>query len=347
MTRIPRSPATAPARRAPAGARTGPAGPTLAGKAHLASILTARDRWLLGMLYEHRVLTGPQISALAFTGPRRARTRLLELYRAAVIDRFAPYRTLGTAPSHWILTPAGAAILAGEHGLAVRELLWRHDRALAIAHSMHLQHDIGVNDWFTTLATSGGALSAWWSATRCARLWGDLARPDGYGRLDPPPNTPAGSGGVEFFLEYDCGTESLTQLCNKIPGYANLTAATGITTPILIWLPTSTREANACTALAKTVAALDNPDAVPIATAAADHTRSSGPAAPVWLPLHPTPNHVHPGPRRRLAQLPAAWPHLAAPTLAPAPTGDEADTVVDRRVVIPAPPPRPPREGGR
>ncbi|WP_228003283.1 replication-relaxation family protein [Nocardia australiensis] len=61
-----------------------------------------------------------------------------------------------------------------------------------LAHSLHLDHDIGVGDWFTTLATRPrpGTLTAWWSPTRCARLWGDLARPDGYGRLDPPDTAP-------------------------------------------------------------------------------------------------------------------------------------------------------------
>ncbi|WP_280268778.1 replication-relaxation family protein [Nocardia wallacei] len=339
MTPAPRS--APPPPPAPGHDRARSAGPVLAGRARLASVLTARDRWLLWMLYEHRVLTTTQISALAFGATRRATRRLLRLHEAGVIDRFRPRRPVGTAPWHWILAPAGAAVLAAEHGLDVRELRWRHDRALALAHSLHLDHDIGVADWFTTLATRpepGGVLTAWWSQTRCARLWGDLARPDGYGRLDP---TQSGAGGLEFFLEYDCGTESLTQLSKKLDGYANLAAATGITTPLLVRLPTSVREATARTVLLATATGLEHPDTVPIATTAADHTPAAGPARAVWLPLHPAP--ARPGPRIALTRLTGAWPHLA---LTPAPaSGTEGGTAVDRRVVIPPPPPHPPRHG--
>ncbi len=344
MTPAPRSalpPAHAPSHDRPRSSRT-----VLAGQARLASILTARDRWLLWMLYEHRVLTTAHIASLAFTAPRRATRRLLRLHEAGVIDRFRPRRPVGTAPWHWILAPAGAAVLAAEHGLDVRELRWRHDRALGLAHSLHLNHDVGVADWFTTLAThpGPGVLTAWWSQTRCARLWGDLARPDGYGRLNPiTPDTTTRpkAGGLEFFLEYDCGTESLTQLSRKLDGYANLAAATGITTPLLIWLPTGAREAAARTALAATAIGLDRPDTVPIATAAADHTPGAGPAGTGWLPLHPPP--ARPGHRIALTRLTTAWPHLPL-TLAPASDAAKG-AAVDRRVVLPPPPPRPPRHG--
>ncbi|OBA53671.1 hypothetical protein A5789_23545 [Nocardia sp. 852002-51101_SCH5132738] len=311
----------------------------LAGQASLAGILTARDRWLLGMLYEHRVLTTTQISALAFDATRRATRRLLKLYEAGVIDRFRPRRLVGTAPWHWILGPAGAAVLAGEHGLDPRELRWRHDRALAMAYSLRLDHDIGVADWFTTLATDANlpaTLTAWWSPTRCARLWGDLARPDGYGRLTP---TGGGPGGIEFFLEYDCGTESLTQVTKKLGGYANLAAATGITTPLLVWLPTRHREATARTALAATATGLEQPDTVPIATAAADHLPGMGPAGPVWLPLHPAP--ARPQTRITVTALATAWPCLRLVA-----ASHSEETAVDQRVVLAAPSPRPPQREG-
>jgi hypothetical protein len=292
------------------------------------------------MLYEHRVLTTTQISTLAFPATRRATRRLLTLHQARVIDRFRPRRPVGTAPWHWILAPAGATVLAAEHGLDQRELRWRHDRALALAHSLHLDHDIGVNDWFTTLATTPSqlTLTAWWSQTRCARLWGDLAHPDGYGRLTPAS---PGPGGLEFFLEFDRGTESLTQVSAKLNGYEQLAAATGITTPLLLWLPTARREATARTALRRTLTGAQHPGSVPIATATADHTPDTGPAGPVWLPLHPTPTPTQPGPRITLTRLAATWPHRHPD---PAPASDEG-TVPDRRVVLGPPPPHPPREG--
>ncbi|NQE91713.1 replication-relaxation family protein [Nocardia terpenica] len=336
MTHVTRRGPTRAHRFPPAPRRAVPAG-----QAALATVLTGRDRWLLWMLYEHRVLTTTQIAALAFTADRRASRRLQTLHQTGVIDRFRPRRLVGTAPWHWILAPAGAAVLAGEHGLDIRELRWRHDRALALAHSLRLRHDVAVNDWFTDLATTSptqGVLTAWWSHTRCTRLWGDLARPDGYGRLDP---TQPGLPGVEFFLEYDCGTESLTQVCGKLAGYANLATATGITTPLLLWLPTSGREAAARTALHATAAALPDPATVPIATAAADYTAAAetDPAGPVWLPLHPP---AASGGRTRLAlhRLTTAWPQ---PTGTTGPDNTE-NPAADRRTVLPPPPPRPPRE---
>ena len=59
-------------------------------------------------------------------------------------------------------------------------------------------------------------LAAWSSEARCARHFGDLVKPDAYGRW-------ATSGGeIEFFLEYDFGTEVLAKLAGKLVGYANL-----------------------------------------------------------------------------------------------------------------------------
>ena len=54
--------------------------------AALAARLTARDRWLLRMLHEHRVLTTTQITWLAFGTTRAATARLLTLYQLRAID---------------------------------------------------------------------------------------------------------------------------------------------------------------------------------------------------------------------------------------------------------------------
>ena len=185
-------------------------GPELA--ASLAARLTARDRWLLRMLHEHRVLTTIQITQLAFGTTRAASARLTTLYRHRAIDRFRPLAPAGSAPLHWVLDEAGAAVLAAEDGITAAELGYRRDRALAIALSAELAHITGANGFFTALAAaaraSGGhaALDCWWSERRCAGVWGDLARPDGYGRWTQhsPGNAPAST---DFFLEYDNGTE--------------------------------------------------------------------------------------------------------------------------------------------
>ncbi|MFE3444983.1 replication-relaxation family protein [Nocardia sp. NPDC059180] len=314
---------------------------TLPGSEHaaLAMRLTRRDRWILRMLHEHRVLTTPQLAVLAFPTLKIARRRLLLLHRAAVIDRFRPFRAAGSAPAHWVLAPAGAAVLAAEIGVDVRDLAYRSERAVAIAHSLSLAHTVGVNDWFTRLANrhhQDSGLTAWWSETRCQRLWGDLTRPDGYGRYTHRGHT------LDFFLEYDLGSENTGQVTRKLHGYAELARTTGITTPLLIWTPSADRETHLRHALTISHRNLPEPGAVPVATAAADllhHVSpSASPADRVWLPLESAATG-----RLRLHQLAAAWPHLTvAPQQNTATTTDSLDPGPHQ--LLPAPPPLPPRD---
>jgi hypothetical protein len=310
--------------------RPGPAGrlargPALA--AALAARLTPRDRWLLRMLAEHRVLTTGQITSLAFGTSRAATARMSVLYQLRAVDRFRPLAAAGSSPLHFILDEAGAAVIAAEDGVTAGELGWRRDRAAAITLSPRLGHDTGANGVFAALAAaargSGGqqALDCWWGERRCAATWGQHARPDGYGRWTQHATPGGGPPAVtDFFLEYDTGTEDLPRLIAKLAGYAALAARTGITTPVLYHLPTARRES----ALR---ARLDGPPphgipgptaaripGVPIATTAPDAT-PGGPAGAAWLPAG------HPGPRLPLAHLtpprttpPAADPGHAAPT---------------------------------
>jgi hypothetical protein len=214
------------------GAGRGPARPAVSPAllAVLAGRLTARDRWLLRMLCEHRVLTTTQITELAYGGPRRAALRLGELHRLRAVDRFRPLAATGSSPYHWVLDQAGAEVLAAEDGLPVARLGYRRDRAMDIAFSPRLAHTTGANGFFAALAAAarrdGGELACWWSERRCAALWGDLARPDGYGLWRHP-----GGQGSDFFLEYDTGSEDLPRVAAKLTGYRELAARTGIATP--------------------------------------------------------------------------------------------------------------------
>ena len=74
--------------------------------AALAARLTTRDRWLLRMLHEHRVLTTTQITWLAFGTGRAATARLLTLYQLRAIDRFRPLTPARSAPLHFVLDEA-------------------------------------------------------------------------------------------------------------------------------------------------------------------------------------------------------------------------------------------------
>ncbi len=319
--------------------------------AYLAAHLTPRDRWLARVLAEHRVLTAAQITQLAFASTRTANRRLLSLYRWRIVDRFQPYLTTGSAPMHYVLDTAGAAALAAEDGLdtSTKDLGYRHDRAIQIAHSLRLAHTVGVNGFFADLvaiarhsptdrsgsdgsgvAGAGRAVTAWWSEARCGRLFGEHVRPDAYGRWREPSDGQTSE--VEFFLEYDTGTEALSRVAGKLTGYQRLAAATGIPTPVLFWLPTPAREANARAALSAVLRGLDRPDLVPVATTASISATPTGdwvgakyswgktapdsPAGARWLPLTPTAAPAGPDAvaRARLAELARVWPHATPPT---------------------------------
>ena len=257
--------------------------------ADVAGRVTGRDRWLCALLAEHRVLTTPQLTQLVFPSPDAAAKRLAILYQLGLLDRFRPHHTPGSAPYHYTLGPLGAAVLAAHHDQDPAASGYRRDRTLALAHSRWLQHLVGVNGFFCALHQtarddSQAELEVWWSEQRCTAHWGGLIRPDGYGRWRQHHQR------VDFFLEYDRGTQAPHRLAGKLTGYLELAAATGIATPLLVWLPTPARETTIRHALAGT--------SLPVATATP--TPDHSPAGPLWQPLHSS------GPRRRLIELPGA-----------------------------------------
>ena len=307
-------------------------GPALT--AAFAARLTARDRWLLRMIHEHRVLTTGQITQLAFGTTRAANARMTTLYRYRAVDRFRPLAAAGSSPLHYILDEAGATLLTAEDGITLADLGYRADRAMGIALSPRLSHDVGANGVFTALAAaaraSGGqaALETWWSERRCAAAWGDHARPDGYGRWAEqlPGRLPAVT---DFFLEYDTGTESLARLVGKLAGYAALAARTGITTPVLFHLRSPRREAALHARLAgppppgaRDAASASQIPGVPVATAVptAPRARPGRPGCPPAAPARAggspsSPRPAPPGPparrrTRRPACRSAAWPGI-------------------------------------
>jgi hypothetical protein len=251
----------------------------------LASHLTLRDRRIIRLLYEHRLLTSLQVCDIAFSSVRRAEARLPTLYQLRVVDRFRPHQWPGSAPYHWVLDDGGAAVIAADRGVEVKGLPWRRERALALADSVTLAHRVGTNGFFTALLRDAKAhpdrrLSVWWSAWRCAEEWGDIVRPDGYGVWNEP------GARLPLLLEYDRGTESGARLAGKLPGYRDLLSIAAAPTWLLFCFQSAGREAAARRAL------VDGP---PTLATAVLPPRSS-PTAAIWLPLE--------GPRRlRLAEL--------------------------------------------
>jgi hypothetical protein len=108
---------------------------------------------------------------------------------------------------------------------------------------------------------------------------------------------------------------------------------------LLVWLPTSRREAAARRLLAKAWRELDDRRSVPIATAAAELLNPEAvhpsPADEVWLPL----NAPAGASRRALSGLPDAWPHVPPPVT---PTEETPAGVDSPQPMSPPPSPMPP-----
>jgi protein involved in plasmid replication-relaxation len=286
--------------------------------AWLAHRLTSRDRWLARMLFEHKVFTTNQIIDLAYPSRRSANLRLLNLHKWGVVSRFQPHRDTGTHPMHYVLDSAGATMLAHEEGIDPSALNYSRDREVGRAYSLQLAHLVGCNGLFTSLVRRArqpgatGELTAWWSAARCGRHWGDIVTPDGYGRWREAGRE------IEWFTEFDFGTEQLSRLESKLVRYDQLAGTTGVVTPVLFWFPSPQREATARQVLLNTAQGLKRPDRVPVATthaAAALDPLDSGDTR--WL-------HVgsgHTAGRVALIDLPGLWPHVPAPAPLPADAG--------------------------
>lgn len=76
--------------------------------------LTGRDRHLVRLVGERRVLTTGQLAALWFANITTARHRLSVLVRLGMLRRLRPHPETGSAPWHYLLGPVGAAMLGAE-----------------------------------------------------------------------------------------------------------------------------------------------------------------------------------------------------------------------------------------
>jgi hypothetical protein len=247
--------------------------------------LTERDRLICRVLWEHRVLTTEQVCDLCFTSLVSTQHRLVALWRLGVLDRFRPLRPTGSEAWRYTLGPVGAAIVAAERGVEAPRLAVLRDRVVALAAGQRTAHTLGVNGFFCALHKAthqhpGAAVGTWWSERRCAAEWGEFVRPDAYGIWEEDGQR------VEFFLEYDTGSEPLSRVAGKLAGYRDLAEADGASRPVLFWLAQLGREPGVRQALSGTN--------LPVATAVAG---TGNPADAVWLPVG---EEV---PRRPLAQL--------------------------------------------
>ncbi|MCL7377038.1 replication-relaxation family protein [Streptomyces sp. 35G-GA-8] len=292
--------------------------------AALTRILTDRDMWLARMLHEHRVLTTHQIAHLAYTSPRSAQRRLRSLHRNSVLDSFRPLTQTGSAPEHYTLGPAGAALLAAHAGCDLAHLGWRPSHTGRIAYSPSLGHDLGVNELLTHLAaqartTPDTGLTVWLSERSCARRWGDIVRPDAYAQWR------GGDHVLPFFLEYDTGSQPLSRVEAKLAGYAAFSTSTNTRPALLIHSRTHSRDQ----AIRRRLATPARELGLNIASSSADFTTST-PQGPWWSPLQPGDTR-----RTTLTNLAARWPHLG-------PAAGLEPTDADTPLTLPVPPLPPP-----
>ncbi|MBA0127288.1 replication-relaxation family protein [Haloechinothrix sp. YIM 98757] len=303
-------------------------------QATVAAHLTKRDRWIARLCAEHRTLTSTQIARIAFPSRRAANHRLQRLHQWRILDRFQPYIGRGRAPMFYVLDTTGAHLLAHEDGIDPRELHFRAERSIGIAYSLRLAHLHGLNSLFTGLIADALAhddrnVTAWWSEARCARHFGDLVRPDGYGRWREADRQ------IEFFLEWDTGSYHLSRFVAKIPGYLELATTTRIVTPLLAVFATAQRESHARPLLAEHLRAQPRPQDLPIATTTVDDlNRAATGSAEIWLPLA----HRDAG-RARLIDLHTAWPHLGEPIASAQTTTNTSEASPVPRLSPPAPMP--------
>lgn len=257
--------------------------------------LVDRDRRLLALLAEHKVLTTSQVAAIEFASVRRAQDRLRRLRELGVVFAFREsYVRGGTSQTRFALGYLGARLIAAQRAE-------RPPAPKAYAEGLErlglwpkLDHQLGVNDFFCALAAhrnparlrdaaSAGVVSGltqWWSEKRCAEFFvkyqcggPDIRlRPDGYGCWEEHGRA------VRFFLEHDTGTESLSVVTRKIADYTAFpTDAFGV----LLFSVHSTRREVALRAALRRDQAGGDPGVV-IATAARDQGHVHGPAGPVW-----------------------------------------------------------------
>ncbi|WP_258563044.1 replication-relaxation family protein [Streptomyces phytophilus] len=267
------------------------------------SRLTERDRRILDLLAEHHVLTTDHLTYLLFPSRSRAQHRLLELTRMGVLFRAQPYRAAGgSKPFHYLLGYRGAELLAAQawadpprpsvHANWIRRTL----------ESPRLGHLLGVNDFFAALAAlgrraglaEGEGLLAWHSEDWVRDHDPASILPDGYGLWVE------GGRALGFYLEHDTGTESLSQVAEKMDRYQRRrkyqpATARLLRGMVLFSVASRRREDGLRNAL------WTRCGPIPVATTNRALSGPLGPAAEVWSLLTAEPRQAR---RVRLGDLP-------------------------------------------
>jgi Replication-relaxation len=255
--------------------------------------LDARERAVLVAIYEHKVLLTEHLKAMFFGSLRRAQDRLRHLVQRGLIDTWYPPqpRGMGKASGHHTLTESGAQVVASLLGIARSELRYvirdEEDRE----QDSYLAHRLGVNEFYCALIEAGRANEGYglakWVPERTVRTGDGWIRPDGYGVFLHP------DGALDFYLEYDRGTETTKQLANKLAGYIGVardwTDQGAEHFPcVLIVVPNHRRERILAAAFADALARFKRKDKLtdlPFFVASEEALSRQGVLGKVWAPL--------------------------------------------------------------
>ena len=229
--------------------------------ADLAGRLTERDRQLCRRLWEHQVLTSHQLTQLAFNHLDTAEDRLRTLTALGVLDRFRPRRDTGSAPYHYVLGPLGAAVLAAEQGVTVADLGYRRVTALALPTTSGCPRS-GCHGFFT-------ALTAF--ARHHPEIEGPLVVP-----AAPPRHLGKVGPAARFGRWRDHEHPRVLPEYRSEERFSDLIAASPATTPwpkppptghqLLVWLTSTSREAELHRAILDAATFLPPPRHYPVAT---------------------------------------------------------------------------------
>jgi hypothetical protein len=184
--------------------------------------LDARERAVLVAIYEHKVLLTEHLKAMFFGSLRRAQDRLRNLAQRGLIETWYPPqpRGMGKASGHHTLTGSGAQVVASLLRIARSELRYVVRDGEDREQDSYLAHRIGVNEFFCALVEAGRAIDGYglakWVPERTVRTAEGWIRPDGFGVFLHP------GGALDFYLEYDRGTETTRQLASKLAGYIGM-----------------------------------------------------------------------------------------------------------------------------
>lgn len=181
--------------------------------------LGERELAVLLALAEHKFFSTDQIETLFCDSDRTAQRVLYQLRQYGLISSFE-WRSSSRkrdANRHF-LTPAGLKFVASRRGCRVAELgkiPTDKDAAERI-----IRHRSGVNRFFCDLVTltlqrHGYCVETWRDEHKLSTPFGEI-QPDSFGRLLHS------SGAVEFFFEYDLGTEHRRVLIDKLANYLRI-----------------------------------------------------------------------------------------------------------------------------